>query len=117
MFHRVGDIGGRSIDSGFGEGAVEQLAGGADEGFAGDVFVIAGLLADDHDAGIGGAFAEDGAGGVLPKRADAAGFGKFPEFVEGDGSGGHGVGHRTMGHFLQPSEIGKRRRGPGTAGG
>jgi hypothetical protein len=44
----IGDIGLRSIDSGLGEAAVEQLSRRSDEGASGTVFGITRLLADQH---------------------------------------------------------------------
>ena len=48
MLHRVGDVDARAVDAGFGERAVEHLPGRSDEGLAGQIFLIARLLADEH---------------------------------------------------------------------
>src|SRR3954447_21825256 len=44
----IGDVDGGAIDAGVDEGAIEQLAGRSDEGMAAQVFVVARLLADEH---------------------------------------------------------------------
>ena len=54
VFNGVGEVKFFAVEAGFLEGLVEEFSGGADEGTAGDVFLIAGLFADDHDARIGG---------------------------------------------------------------
>ena len=61
----VGDVGFLAVDAGLGERAVEELAGGADEGAAGEVLLVARLLADEGDGGAERALAEDGAGAAL----------------------------------------------------
>ena len=48
VLHHIGDVDGRAIDPSFGERLVEQLPGRADERMTGQVFLIAGLLADEH---------------------------------------------------------------------
>lgn len=82
MFDGVGDVSEQAIDSGFGEGAIEEFASGADEGLTGEVLFVAGLFADEEDAGALGAFAEDGLRAGLPERAGPASFGGGAEFAE-----------------------------------
>ena len=48
-----------SVDAGFAEHAVEFLAGGADEGLSGALFLLAGRLAYNHDVGGTGAARTD----------------------------------------------------------
>ena len=72
MLYRVGDIDLFAVDAGFRKRAVEHVAGRAHERFAREVFLVAGLLADQHQPGLGGAFAKHGLCGVLPQRAGAA---------------------------------------------
>ena len=67
MLHRVGDVNLAAIDAGFLQRAVEHLPGGSDERFAGEVFLVAGLLTDKHDAGPLRAFAEHGLGRIFPQ--------------------------------------------------
>ena len=55
----------RAVDAGLGERPVEELAGGADEGAALEVLLVAGLLADEGDGGADRTLAEDGAGAAL----------------------------------------------------
>ena len=62
------------VDAGLREGAVEQLAGRADERAAGEILLVARLLADEHDARVERAFAEHGLGGVLVEMAAGAAF-------------------------------------------
>jgi hypothetical protein len=121
MFHRVGDVDGGAVDADLFEGAVEELAGGADEGFAGEVFLVAGLFADEHDGGGGGAFAEDDLGGVAVEVTALAFFGGGAELGEGEFigeevGGGAGVfagGFLRFGHdCLREVGISSRRSGP-----
>jgi hypothetical protein len=48
-----------AVDAGGLEGFVEHSAGGSDEGFAGEVFLVAGLFADEDEVGVIAAFAVD----------------------------------------------------------
>ena len=61
-----------AVDAGFFQRAVEHLPGGTDERLAGEVFLVARLLADQHDPRGRRAFAEHGLGRVLVERAGAA---------------------------------------------
>jgi len=72
MFDRVGDIGLVAVDAGFVQGTVEDFAGRADERPPGEIFLVAGLLADQHDRRVRRTFAEHGLGGVAPQRAGPA---------------------------------------------
>ncbi len=72
---------------GFLKGFIEQAASGAYEGFAGAVFLVAGLLADEYRAGAGGAFAEDDLGGVAIEIAAVTVFGGGAELRERDARG------------------------------
>ena len=65
VFDGVCDVDPRPIDSRLSEAVVEQFAGRSDKGLPGDVFRIAGLLADQHQKRILGALAEYGLGGPL----------------------------------------------------
>ena len=67
MFDGVGDVGFGAIDASFFKGFVEHPAGGADEGFAFEVFFVAGLFADENNARVFGAFAEDRLGAGFPE--------------------------------------------------
>jgi len=59
MFYRIRDIDLRPIDSGFLEGAVHDFARWPNEWFAGHIFVIARLLANQHHRCALGTFAKD----------------------------------------------------------
>jgi hypothetical protein len=60
----------------------QQLTGRTDERLAREVFLIAGLLADQHHARIRRTLAEHGLGAALPQVAPAASRGCLPERVE-----------------------------------
>ena len=64
----VGDVSFGAVDADFGQRTVEDLAGGADEGAALQVLLIAGLLADEGDGSADWAFAEDGARAAFDHR-------------------------------------------------
>ena len=93
---------------------VEHLAGRPDEGFAGDILLVAGLLADEDDPRILGSLAEHGLGRVAPQRAAAAGFGDLAQF--GDGTGGacmfRSIVRLTLAPMpgLDPGVMRRRRR-------
>ena len=72
MFHGVGDVDLLAVDAGFLQCPVEHQPGGSDERFAGKVFLVAGLLADQHDLGMLRAFAEHGLRRILPEMTGAA---------------------------------------------
>ncbi|CAN5818619.1 hypothetical protein BH09VER1_BH09VER1_34140 [soil metagenome] len=72
MLQGVGHIGEAAVDARLGEGLVEELTGGADEGMASAVFGVAGLLANEDKWSILGAFSRNGLGLVLVKRARGA---------------------------------------------
>lgn len=80
----VGEVEFFALEAGCLEGLVEELAGGANEGASGDVFLVSGLFADDHDAGIGWAFAKDGLGGGFVEGAVTAGGGGFVDLLQGE---------------------------------
>jgi hypothetical protein len=96
MFYGVGDVDLRAVDAGFDEGRIEQFACGANEWLAFEVFLIAGLLADQQDFGIGRAFAEDGLRAAFPEVAGFARFGGLAEVVEVEG----GVGRKEGGGWI-----------------
>ncbi len=58
MLHRVGDVDARAVDPGLRDGAVEHLAGGADERPSREILLVARLLADEHQRGVDRSFAE-----------------------------------------------------------
>ena len=73
MLHRVGDENLRAGDLRFRQGAVEDLAGGPDERLAGKVFLVAGLLAHQHQVRMAAPFAGDRLGCILIQRTARAG--------------------------------------------
>jgi hypothetical protein len=54
VFNRVGDIRDDPVETGLGQYLVKGSAGRADERFAGDILLIAGLFADEDDARVSG---------------------------------------------------------------
>ena len=85
VLHRIGDVDAGAVDLGFGDGAVEDLPGGAHERRAGEVLLIARLFADEHQRRIDRAFAEDGLCRMLVEVAAGAGRGLFAQRRPGGG--------------------------------
>src|SRR5258707_247610 len=106
MFHRIGDIDPRPFNAGFFKRAIEYLSRRSHERFAGDIFLIAGLLADQHDLGMLRAFAEHGLRRIFPEMTGAAAAGFFAQGFEAAAGRGwpscHGV-------FRSPLKISLRR--------
>src|SRR5690349_2465626 len=72
MFDDVGDVGLFAIDAGISERIVEKLAGRTNERFAGQIFFVAGLLADKQYVRASRAFAENGLRSFFPEIAGFA---------------------------------------------
>ena len=72
VLDRVGDVDARAVDPGLLQRRVEQLAGRADERPSGEVFLVARLLADEHDRRVERPFAEHGLGRMLVEVAAGA---------------------------------------------
>jgi hypothetical protein len=68
MFDRIGDEKLDSIKAGVGGRAVENAAGRPDEGMAAQIFLIARLFPDKHDAGVVRPLPGNNLGGVLIER-------------------------------------------------
>ena len=83
----VGDEEGGAVEVELFEDAVEELAGGSDEGEGLEVFLVAGLFADEEEGGFGLAASGDGVRGVFVEVAAAAG-------GEGGGGARRGCGRR-----------------------
>ena len=74
VLDRIGDIGAGAVDTGLRQRPVEQLAGRADKGAAGQILLIAGLFADEHQRRIDRSLAKDGLRrGFVERAAGAAG--------------------------------------------
>ena len=71
-----------TVQSDLDQRAIEHLAGRTDEGRALAIFLIAGLLADQHDARGGRTAAEDRLGGVAEEIAALAARAGRAELVE-----------------------------------
>ena len=65
----VGDVDARSVDARVGERAIEEFAGRSDERMTCEIFVVAGLLADEHQLSPRPAFTENGLRPALPEIA------------------------------------------------
>jgi len=72
VLDRVRDIRRLAVDGCIGQSTVEELAGRSDERLAGAIFLVAGLLADQQDAGPLATHPEHGLRCVFPERASAA---------------------------------------------
>jgi hypothetical protein len=82
MLDGVGYVNFFAVDSGFHKRGIEQLACGTDERFSSLIFLVAGLLADEHELAVRGTFAENGLPAELPEIAVFAGFCGFAQFFE-----------------------------------
>jgi len=74
MLHRVGDVDLAIGEPGVGERFLQNSSRRPDKWFAGKVFVIAGLLTDEHHIGINIALAEHDLRRVFPQIASSAPF-------------------------------------------
>ena len=72
MLHRIGDVGPLARHAGLGQRLVEQLPGRTDERRAGQILLVARLLADEDQPRIERAFAEHGLGGAFVEIAAGA---------------------------------------------
>jgi hypothetical protein len=73
MLDRIGDVDGRAVEAGRFERAVEHLSGRTDEGATLQIFLIARLLAHEHQVRVGRTFAKHGLRRVLIEVAARAG--------------------------------------------
>jgi len=103
----VGDVDFVAVDAGFGEAAVEQQAGGTDKGLAFAIFAVAGLFADEDEAGRCIAGAKDGLGGVFKERTTLAGAGGLTEAfqIAAAGQEGSGRGAGNLGKTEHASAV------------
>jgi hypothetical protein len=72
VFDRIGHECGPSVDAGLGDRAIENATRRADERQPGQIFIIAGLLADEHHARAGGTLSGHDLRGVTIELAAAA---------------------------------------------
>src|SRR5512134_2678369 len=72
MLHRICDIQVSAGDAGFNESLVQHLARWAHKRMACQVFLIAWLLADEHDRSAGSSLPKNGLGGALVQVAPGA---------------------------------------------
>jgi hypothetical protein len=89
MFHCIGDVHLIAAYAGIFQRAIEQLSRRSDKGVADAVFLIAGLLADQHDGRVRRPFAEYGLGCIRPQGAVPAVLRGFTHFLQGIGIGGY----------------------------
>jgi hypothetical protein len=66
MFDDVGYVNVRPINSGCGQGPIQDSTGRSNEWTALQVFFVSGLLAYHHHSGIGDSLAKDSLGAKLP---------------------------------------------------
>ena len=83
VFDNVGDIDFGAIDAGLFQRMVEQLAGRPNKRAPVAIFLITGLLANQHDGSFGSSLPENGLGGVPPQIASMAGPSGSSKFVKG----------------------------------
>src|SRR5262249_54802113 len=69
MFYRIRDVNLRPIDSSFLERAIHDFSSGTNEGFTRDVFVVAGLFANQHHRSMLRTFAKHGLGATFVEIA------------------------------------------------
>lgn len=81
-----------AVDAGFDEAVVEQQAGGTDKGLAFAVFAVAGLFADEDEAGRCIAGSKDGLRGIFKERTTLAGAGGLTEAFQIAAAGQEGSG-------------------------
>ena len=103
MIHRA------SVGAGGLQRAVEQRAGRTDERSAGEILLITGLLAHQHDGRLRRSFARDRAAGASPQAASAADGQSRGKLGEGGWRGGFGAD--GLGELAQPLKA------PGLPGG
>lgn len=72
MFDGIGDVGVAAGDAGILQRGIENAAGRTDERFAGEIFLIARLLADEHEVGQARSLARHRLGGIAVERAAPA---------------------------------------------
>ena len=96
VLHRVRDVEPRAVQAHRGQGTIEHLARRADERRALQVLLIARLLADEHDASIGGTAAEDGLGRPAVELAPGAARRRRPELGEARARGNERRGARAL---------------------
>ena len=109
MLHCIGDVDFVAGNFGFVQSTIQNLPRRADKRLAGEVFLVARLLADQHDGRVSRAFTENGLRGVLVKMAGPAMNGFLAQirkafFSEKVGAGDAGVAHGLSSVFLKFNE-------------
>jgi hypothetical protein len=69
VFHHIRDINFGSVDACFFQSTVQELSRWTNEWMPGAIFLISGLLSDQHDVGRGRTFPEYGLSSQLPQIA------------------------------------------------
>ena len=82
MFDRAGNVDLLAVDAGLDQGTIEHLPRRSDERLSGEIFLVAGLLADQHNSRVRRTFAKHGLRRILPERAGAAMSGLFTQDLE-----------------------------------
>lgn len=104
VLHGIGDVARFASNSGFCKKAVQELSGGPDEGTSEEIFLVAGLLAHDHDLGIGRAFAENGSSRRLVEWAGLAASGQLAKSLKRLANVFIGIENDL---FILPGEVAK----------
>jgi len=68
MFDGIGDVGVVAEDTGFLQRGIENATCRTDKRFAGEIFLIARLLADQHEVGLARSLARHRLGGIAVER-------------------------------------------------
>ncbi|MGI9030383.1 MAG: hypothetical protein ACR2HP_10430, partial [Ilumatobacteraceae bacterium] len=111
----VGRVHVLALDAGVTQATPQHPAGRSDERVALVVLLITRLLADQHQSGLAGAFAEHGAGGVLVQRAPGAIGGGGSQLIDGGGGRDErGGGHRRVTAGGHGGPVPKTARGQAT---
>ena len=111
VLHGVRDVHVLTVQSDLDQRPVEHLAGRTDEGRALAIFLITGLLADQHDARSGRTTAEDRLGGVAEEIAALAARAGRAELVERGVRGNERAGARCLGGRRRRRALEPERRG------
>ena len=109
--HGVGEEQLAPIQPGLRQRLIQQLAGGADEGPAGQVFLVARLLTNQHQACAQWAGAVDGLRGAGAERAGGAGLHGGVQAAQRGGRGGWRARDEGDGCGLDRRRNGTRFRG------
>src|SRR5262249_53444396 len=101
VLHRVGHVEFFAIEAGLDERAIEHFARGPHERRPAQILLVTRLLADEHDARVGRATAEDRLGGVTEEIAALAAGRRLLQRLEAAGGGNERTRAAAFGLELQ----------------